>query len=81
MDSDRIGLAGWSLGGYYCPRAAAFEKRIKFVAVWGANHNWGEVQKKRLQRDFQAKFRAYINCGAGESSLAYQRPWTSSGML
>ena len=51
VDADRIGLAGWSLGGYYCPRAAAFEKRLKFVAVWGANHNWGEVQKKRLQRE------------------------------
>ena len=51
VDPDRIGLAGWSLGGYYCPRAAAFEKRLKFVAVWGANHNWGEVQKKRLQRE------------------------------
>ena len=51
VDPDRIGLAGWSLGGYYCPRAAAFEKRLKFVAVWGANHNWGEVQKRRLQRE------------------------------
>ena len=51
VDSDRIGLVGWSLGGYYCPRAAAFEKRFKLVAVWGANHNWGEVQKKRLQRE------------------------------
>ena len=51
VDSDRIGLVGWSLGGYYVPRAAAFEKRIKLIAVWGANHNWGEVQKKRLQRE------------------------------
>ena len=25
----RIGLAGWSLGGYYPPRAAAFKKRLK----------------------------------------------------
>ena len=51
VDSDRIGLVGWSLGGYYVPRAAAYEKRIKLIAVWGANHNWGEVQKKRLQRE------------------------------
>ncbi|MBB2891866.1 alpha/beta hydrolase family protein [Flexivirga oryzae] len=51
VDSGRIGLVGWSLGGYYVPRAAAFEKRIKLIAVWGANHNWGEVQKKRLQRE------------------------------
>jgi 2,6-dihydroxypseudooxynicotine hydrolase len=29
VDSTRIGLWGVSLGGYYAPRAAAFEKRIK----------------------------------------------------
>ena len=51
VDLDRIGLVGWSLGGYYAPRAAAFEKRIKLVVAWGANHNWGEVQKKRLERE------------------------------
>ncbi len=51
VDADRIGLAAWSLGGYYAPRAAAYEKRLKLVAVWGANHNWGEVQRKRLQRE------------------------------
>jgi dipeptidyl aminopeptidase/acylaminoacyl peptidase len=48
---DRIGLAGWSLGGYYVPRAAAFEKRLAFAVAWGANHNWGEVQRKRLERE------------------------------
>jgi dipeptidyl aminopeptidase/acylaminoacyl peptidase len=51
VDHHRIGLVGWSLGGYYAPRAAAFEKRIKLVVAWGANHNWGEVQKKRLERE------------------------------
>ncbi len=51
VDHDRIGLVGWSLGGYYAPRAAAFEKRIKLVVAWGANHNWGEVQKRRLERE------------------------------
>ena len=51
VDVDRIGLVGWSLGGYYAPRAAAYEKRIKLVVAWGANHNWGEVQKKRLERE------------------------------
>ncbi|MFT4082587.1 MAG: prolyl oligopeptidase family serine peptidase [Nocardioides sp.] len=49
--ADRIGLSGWSLGGYYVPRAAAFEKRLCFANAWGANHNWGEVQKKRLERE------------------------------
>ena len=44
IDSGRIGLWGVSLGGYYAPRAAAFDKRIKacialsgpydFAALW-----------------------------------------------
>ena len=42
---------GWSLGGYYVPRAAAFEKRLALAVAWGANHNWGEVQKQRLERE------------------------------
>ena len=28
-DPDRIGIGGWSLGGYFAPRAAAFESRFK----------------------------------------------------
>jgi dienelactone hydrolase len=48
---DRIGLAGWSLGGYYAPRAAAFDKRIALVVAWGANHDWGAVQRARLDRE------------------------------
>ena len=51
VDPDRIGLVGWSLGGYYAPRAAAFEKRLALVVAWGANHNWGAVQKRRLDRE------------------------------
>ncbi|MBB4931151.1 dipeptidyl aminopeptidase/acylaminoacyl peptidase [Lipingzhangella halophila] len=34
VDIDRIGLAGVSFGGYYAPRAAAFEPRVKAVAAW-----------------------------------------------
>lgn len=34
VDADRIGLAGVSFGGYYAPRAAAFESRVKAVAAW-----------------------------------------------
>ncbi|WP_028658504.1 alpha/beta hydrolase family protein [Nocardioides insulae] len=49
--ADRIGLVGWSLGGYYAPRAAAFEKRLALCVAWGANHNWGAVQKRRLDRE------------------------------
>lgn len=36
VDPDRIGIAALSMGGYYAPRAAAFEKRFKCCAVLGA---------------------------------------------
>lgn len=51
VDAEQIGIVGWSLGGYYAPRAAAFEKRIKLAVAWGANHNWGEVQHGRRLRE------------------------------
>jgi dienelactone hydrolase len=51
VDPDRIGMTGISLGGHYAPRAVAFEPRFASGAVWGANHNWAEVQQKRLRRE------------------------------
>jgi dienelactone hydrolase len=51
VDSEAIGIMGWSLGGYYAPRAAAFEKRLKLCVSWGANHFWGDLQKRRLARE------------------------------
>jgi dienelactone hydrolase len=51
VDSRRIGLEGVSLGGYYCPRAVAFEPRFAMGVVWGANHDWRAVQKARLARE------------------------------
>ena len=51
VDKSRIGMFGLSLGGYFAPRAAAFEKRFALCAVLGANHNWGELQKRRRHRE------------------------------
>src|SRR5688572_18312273 len=51
VDAKRIGMTGISLGGYYAPRAVAFEPRFAAGAVWGANHDWREVQQKRLKRE------------------------------
>jgi dienelactone hydrolase len=50
-DPNAIGIIGWSLGGYYAPRAAAFEKRLKLAVAWGANHNWAAVQEARRNRE------------------------------
>lgn len=51
VDESRIGIVGWSLGGYYAPRAAAYEKRFALCVAWGANYNWGELQKRRADRE------------------------------
>jgi len=42
LDTQRIGVVGVSLGGYYAPRAAAFEPRLKAVATIGGPYNFGE---------------------------------------
>jgi len=39
---DRIGVAGVSLGGYYAPRAAAYEPRIRAAAGISGPFNFGD---------------------------------------
>jgi len=43
VDAGRAGLWGVSLGGYYAPRAAAFEKRIKACIGLSGPYDWGAV--------------------------------------
>lgn len=42
LDSSRVALWGASLGGYYAPRAAAYEKRVYGAAGNCGPYNWGE---------------------------------------
>lgn len=51
VDPARIGMTGISLGGHFAPRAVAYEPRFASGACWGANHNWREVQDKRMKRE------------------------------
>jgi len=41
LDATRIGMWGVSLGGYYAPRAAAFDKRIRACIALGGPFDWG----------------------------------------
>ena len=41
LDSNRVGMWGVSLGGYYAPRATAFDKRIKACIALGGPFNMG----------------------------------------
>ncbi|MFP3557900.1 alpha/beta fold hydrolase [Paraburkholderia sp. SIMBA_049] len=47
IDAGRIGLIGVSLGGYYAPRAAAFEKRIKACVAWSAIYDYHAAWVRR----------------------------------
>jgi alpha-beta hydrolase superfamily lysophospholipase len=51
VDRHFLGICAWSLGGFFAPRAAAFDKRFKLCVAWGANFNWGELQKRRAARE------------------------------
>ncbi len=42
LDSERIGLWGVSLGGYYASRAAAFERRIRACIALSGPFDWAE---------------------------------------
>ena len=47
LDLERVGVAGVSLGGYYAPRTAAFEPRVKAVCSIGGPYNFGEFFLER----------------------------------
>jgi hypothetical protein len=50
VDPARIGVMAISLGGYYAPRAAAFEKRFAACVAWGAQWDYYATWKERLDR-------------------------------
>jgi dipeptidyl aminopeptidase/acylaminoacyl peptidase len=76
VDLDRIGAAGVSLGGYYAPRAAAYEKRIKaavgisgpfdFAANWD---NMPEQTRETVMHHTRAGTSEEARTKAGELNL------------
>lgn len=61
IDSTKIGITGISLGGHFAARAAAYEPRFASAALWGANHNWHEVQIGRLASEGENPVPHYWN--------------------
>lgn len=43
LDAKRVGMWGVSLGGYYAPRASAFEKRIRACVAISGPFEWKEI--------------------------------------
>ena len=57
IDTNRIGIWGISLGGYYAPRTAAFEKRVKACIANCGPYNWGGLWEKLPDLTRQAYIR------------------------
>jgi pimeloyl-ACP methyl ester carboxylesterase len=77
VDLDRIGAAGVSMGGYYAPRAAAFEPRIKAVAgvsgPYDMSANWDNLPsltRETLQHHTGASSPEEARARAAELNLA-----------
>ncbi|HXX07524.1 MAG TPA: alpha/beta hydrolase [Pseudolabrys sp.] len=50
IDAKRIGVMAISLGGYYAPRAAAFEQRYACCLAWGAQWDYQKIWRERFER-------------------------------
>jgi dipeptidyl aminopeptidase/acylaminoacyl peptidase len=50
VDPKRIGVMAISLGGYYAPRAAAFEQRFACCIAWGAQWDYHKIWRDRFDR-------------------------------
>ncbi|HEV2007980.1 MAG TPA: prolyl oligopeptidase family serine peptidase, partial [Burkholderiales bacterium] len=50
FDPKRIGIMAISLGGYYAPRAAAFEQRFACCIAWGAQWDYWQTWKNRFDK-------------------------------
>jgi dipeptidyl aminopeptidase/acylaminoacyl peptidase len=50
VDPKRIGVMAISLGGYYAPRAAAFEQRYACCLAWGAQWDYQKIWLDRFER-------------------------------
>jgi dipeptidyl aminopeptidase/acylaminoacyl peptidase len=50
VDRARIGIMAASMGGYYAPRAVAFDKRFKACVSWAAIYDYHAIWARRIAR-------------------------------
>ena len=87
VNKDRIGVMGISLGGYFAPRAAAFEKRFKACVAWGAQYDYHAVWKSRVERAFKTALSVpgehiawFLGVDTMDAALKKLEPFTLAGV-
>jgi dienelactone hydrolase len=67
IDPKRIGVMGFSMGGYYAPRAAAMEPRFAACLAWGGHWDYHEswVRRRKVMESGGTKL----------SAPQFQLPW------
>lgn len=67
IDAKRIAVMGFSMGGYYAPRAAAMEPRFAACVAWGGHFDYHEAWMRR---------RKIMESGGTKiSAPPFQLPW------
>jgi pimeloyl-ACP methyl ester carboxylesterase len=80
FDLERVGAVGVSLGGYYAPRTAAFEPRVRAACAIGGSHTFGDVwdQLPSLTRE---TFIHHAGAEGDESARSIAASLTLDGVL
>ena len=67
VDAERVAVMGFSMGGYYAPRAAAMEPRFAACVAWGGHWDYHEswVRRRRIMESGGTKL----------SAPPFQLPW------
>jgi dienelactone hydrolase len=89
IDAQELGIMALSLGGYYAPRVAAFEKRFKCCVAWGAIWDYGESVSRRLAGkgtelsvpNFRDQFLWVFGKDTAEEAAAVAKQFTMKGIV
>jgi dipeptidyl aminopeptidase/acylaminoacyl peptidase len=67
VDPARVAVMGFSMGGYYAPRAAAMDKRFAACIAWGGHFDYHEswLLRRKIQESGGTKL----------SAPGFQLPW------
>lgn len=79
IDMARVGLWGVSLGGYYAPRAAAFEKRVKACISLSGPYDMGAAWEG-LPELTRATFRTRAHCKTDTDARAVAATLSLAGV-